>query len=649
MKKILGLFFTLILAVTLFACEEETTTVPVTTAAPTTEAPTTTPAPLKYSEGVKFEGVQLLGDYEFSLTIDPAELPYFYETLYASVGPMPMHVLAPSFALIDSDEEGATLIGGFGKIEDIIALDGYRYYPTVTAGPYKFVSFVNQVVTLEIDPLFKGDFEGNKPVIERIVQKRVNQTLDVELVISGEIDLVTGAIEGDKIEAATASTTATAQYYTRNGYGLLAMTCDFGPTEDPIVRQAVAHLTDREYVADVVLGGYGSIVFSEYGLAQWMYQEAAEDDVWMDAIDPYAFSVSAANDLLDQSEWKFESDGTTAWDSTEATATNEYYRYNAEGEVLELKHFGTENNDVTTSLRDKFLLNMPLAGIKYSITIGTFDTLLDHYYFGFELGEDRTYSLFNLATNFGTAYDPYYSWHSDWLLTWYNSQGMDNAELDGYMEDMRELEPTQKDEFLAIWKDYQILWNELIPNVPLYSNQYYDIYDKNLITTSDDPIFDGVYTGIATSIGTTSFFDWTAAITTMSFAVDTDNDVLVHGVPEMNGEFMAGFGNSSYDNYIRSLIYGYGTYSLNRAGEIVLNETVVDELEVVENTDGSKTYTFTIYDDLYWSDGVNITAADFVFAILFSGSQEWLRAGATSTAGEGLLGYSVYHTGEPQE
>ncbi|MFA5467252.1 MAG: hypothetical protein WC251_05310, partial [Candidatus Izemoplasmatales bacterium] len=203
MKKILGLFFTLILAVTLFACEEETTTVPVTTAAPTTEAPTTTPAPLKYSEGVKFEGVQLLGDYEFSLTIDPAELPYFYETLYASVGPMPMHVLAPSFALIDSDEEGATLIGGFGKIEDIIALDGYRYYPTVTAGPYKFVSFVNQVVTLEIDPLFKGDFEGNKPVIERIVQKRVNQTLDVELVISGEIDLVTGAIEGDKIKAAT--------------------------------------------------------------------------------------------------------------------------------------------------------------------------------------------------------------------------------------------------------------------------------------------------------------------------------------------------------------------------------------------------------------------------------------------------------------
>lgn len=639
MKKILALFSTLVLAVTLFACQQVTTTVPLTTAVPTTSAPTTTAAPLKYSEGVKFEGVKLLGDYKFSLTIDPEELPYFYETAYAAVGPMPMHVLAPSFAVIESDDDGATLVGGFGKIDDIIALDGYRYYPTVTAGPYKFVSFVNQVVTLEIDPLFKGDFEGNKPVIEKVIQRRVNQTLDVEQVISGEIDLVTGVIEGEKIEAAQNATTASADYYTRNGYGLLAMTCDFGPTKDVKVRQAIAYITDRQHVADVVLGGYGSVVYSEYGLAQWMYQEASEDKEWEDSINEYAFSIDAANELLDQTEWKYESDGTTAWDSSKATATNEYYRYNADKEVLTIKHFGTENNNVTTSLRDKFVLNMPLCGMKYEITIGTFDTLLNHYYFGFQLGADRTYCLFNLATNFGTNYDPYYNWHSDWLNTWYNGQGMSNEDLDELMVSMRQLDPEQRDEYLVLWKQYQILWNELIPNVPLYSNQYFDVFDKNLKTKAVG------YTGI----GTTSFFDWTAAITTMTYEVDTPNDVLIHGVPEMNGEFMSGFGNSAYDNNVRSLIYGYGTYAVNRGGEIVLNETVVKDLDVVKNEDGSKTYTFTIYDDLYWSDGVGITAADFVFAILFSGSQEWLRAGATSTAGEGLVGYMKYHAGEPKE
>ncbi|MDD3113296.1 MAG: ABC transporter substrate-binding protein [Candidatus Izemoplasmatales bacterium] len=642
MKKLLGLLFTLILAVTLFACDGATTAAPTTaaptTAAPTTAAPTTaaptTAAPEKYSEGVYFEGVQLLGDYEFSLTIDPEELPYYYETLYAAYGPMPMHVLAPSYAYIDSGDDGATLIDAYAKIDDIIAVDGYRYYPTVTAGPYKFVSFVNQVVTVVIDPLFKGDYNGHLPTIEKIIQKRINQTTDVQQVIDGEVDLVTGVIEGAKIQAAIAASTTGTHFFNRNGYGLLAMTCDFGPTMDVKVRQAVAHLTDRNYVTQQVLEGYGSVVFSEYGAAQWMFQEA-DDEGWVeDNLEPYALSVDSANDLLDDTEWKFESDGTTAWDASEATATNEYYRYNEDGEVLELKHFGTENNTVTDSLRDKFVQNMPLAGIKFSTTIGTFDTLLDHFYFGFELGEDRTYHLFNLATNFDTAFDPYYSWHSDFLNTWYNSQGVDDEDLDTLIMELRSIDPTSataRADYLAKWKEYQVRWNYLIPSVPLYSNQYYQVFDVALL-------------GVDTM---TPFYDWSAAICDIMWTTDTANDELIVGVPEMNGEFMTGFGNSSYDNWIRGLIFGYGTYAVTPGGEVVLNPTVVEDLEVVENDDDSKTYTFTIADDLLWSDGVPITAADFVFSVLFQASAEWARAGATSAAGQGLLGYDVYATGEP--
>ncbi|HPF41924.1 MAG TPA: ABC transporter substrate-binding protein [Bacillota bacterium] len=450
------------------------------------------------SEGIYFEGVKLIDEYTFSLTIDAAELPYFYETAYVSYGPMPMHELAMGSCYIDSDETGSTLYYGFLKIANIVDVDGYRYYPTVTAGPYKFVSFVNQVVTLELDPLFKGDYKGDNATIDSVIIKRVNQTLDVDLVISGEIDLVTGVIEGSKIEAAEAAATAETNYYNRNGYGLLAMTCDFGPTQDEKVRQAIAYITDRQYVVDQVLGGYGSIVYSEYGLAQWMYQDSEE---WVeDNLNTYDFSISAANALLDQTEWKYESDGTTLWDATKATSDNAYYRYNASGDRLVIKHFGTENNTVTTSLRDKFMVNMPLIGAEYTITIGTFDTLLDHYYFGFDLGEDRTYCLFNLATNFGTTYDPYYSWHSDFLNTWINSQGMDNEDLDALIVAMRETEPGDNETYLGLWRQYQALWNELIPNVPLYSNQYYDVYDSNLH-----------------GVETTPFFDWTQAIYTMYF------------------------------------------------------------------------------------------------------------------------------------
>jgi len=38
------------------------------------------------------------------------------------------------------------------------------------------------------------------------------------------------------------------------------------------------------------------------------------------------------------------------------------------------------------------------------------------------------------------------------------------------------------------------------------------------------------------------------------------------------------------------------------------------EYTVVTNEDGTETYTFTLRDDIYWSDGVAVTAEDFVFA-----------------------------------
>jgi peptide/nickel transport system substrate-binding protein len=40
---------------------------------------------------------------------------------------------------------------------------------------------------------------------------------------------------------------------------------------------------------------------------------------------------------------------------------------------------------------------------------------------------------------------------------------------------MRSLDPSQTAEFLEFWRQYQKRWNFLMPNVPLYSNTYFDI------------------------------------------------------------------------------------------------------------------------------------------------------------------------------
>lgn len=464
------------------------------------------------SADVGFRGVQLNGEYTFSVTIDGSQLPYFYELSYASVGPVPIHVFAPGVTIQQTSDGAKVGTGGFNNLTNIVAPGGYRFAPTVTAGPYNFVSFVNQVVRVEKNPTFKGDYRGHLPSIDSIIIRNVNQLLDVDLVISEEIDMTTGVIEGAKIQAAQAAANTNLSFYSRNGYGLLAMTADFGPTQDYRVRQAVALITDRQYVTDQVLEGYGSITFSEYGLAQWMYVESQD---WVDEnINPYNFSINASNDILDTTDYRFESNGTTPFDRSKATLNSSYFRHNAAGEIFQLRHFGTENNPISDSLQAKFELNMQLVGAQYDITIGNFAALLNNYYakaYGTP-DSDRQFHIFNLATNFAAAYDPFFQWNSEFVGTFNNPHGLADTPtnpaaplaagertLDELTVAMRLTTPGDRVTYIALWREYQLRWNKLMPNVPLYSNQYFDVYNQKV-----------------QGVATTPFWNWSIAVIDMS-------------------------------------------------------------------------------------------------------------------------------------
>ena len=419
-----------------------------------------------------FAGVKLVDDYTLQFIIDAAELPYFYELSYVTVAPAPMAVYAPG-ATIETTEEGSKIVCDdlLAALNNVTATE--RFAPTVVSGPYKFVSFENQTVTLELNENFMGDYQGNKPTIQYIVQKSIPQDTSHDAVIAGDVDIVAGTIEGYKIEAAKAAETVVTHSYLRNGYGYLAMHCDWGPTADANVRWALAYLVDRNAVVDYVLGGYGGIVHAEYGLAQWMYEEAGADLEEM--LTPFNLNVDKANELLDQTEWKYEADGTTPFDASKATADGSYLRYNAEGEPLQIHHMGSEENEVTDIIEIQYVANAPLAGIAFDVTRADFNALLDNFYYGYELGEDRYYNTFNLATDFAVAFDPYMNgWHSSKCGTWENSCQLADEQLDEIMMKMRALDPEQTDEFVDLWLQYEVRWQELMPQIPLYSNEYYD-------------------------------------------------------------------------------------------------------------------------------------------------------------------------------
>lgn len=437
------------------------------------------------SETDFFYGVKLLNDYEFSMTIDAELLPYIWETSYVMSYPISIDAYAPG-ASIEANENGTRITGVDLMAAANAVAGGERFAPTVSAGPYSFVSFENQIVTLKVNENFIGDLYGQKPKFEFITQAEVPQDLDVQMVINDEIDLVTGVIEGAKIEAAKAAPNVFDHSYLRAGYGYFGFHCDFGPTADVNLRWGLASLVDRSEVIDYVLGGYGGTVDAEYGLAQWMYQEKRSE--LASRLQPISFNIEVANEYLDMTDWRFEEDGETPFDAEKANSQGTYLRHNADGEALIMEHLGTEDNEITDVLEIIMVRNAPLAGIQYNFTRGDFAMLLDNFYYGFELGEDRKYHSFNLAVNFTPDFDPYYSSnHSDFAGTWINSLQISDPELDDLIMAMRSLEPDQLDEFADIWVDYQVRYNELMPCLPLYSNQYFDMLNTRVTGINSSP------------------------------------------------------------------------------------------------------------------------------------------------------------------
>ncbi|MFA7436026.1 MAG: ABC transporter substrate-binding protein, partial [Bacilli bacterium] len=396
---------------------------------------------------------------------------------------------------VKDDGEGAyiTDVDAAGTIKEVIAVSvnnsktGQRYKPTLTAGPYQFVSFKDQIVIVEKNPNFKMNYEGKTPFFDEVVIKQIATETDVEQVIAGTVDIVSGVISAAKIASVENSTTADYVSYARNGYGLIAFAQYWGPTQYEEVRRAMAYLLDRRVFLDQFLGGYGTLVNGPYGEAQWFYKETKDelDDVLIN----YTLDIEKANEELDNSPYKFESDGTTPWDPAKAVEGTGYLRYNAEGEKLFINHFSA-SSEVGDIILLQYEQNAWQVGLEFQYQLGEFDTLLDHYYYGSTLSEDAlTYHSFNLATNFYSDYDPYWSWHSS-LAGSTNNPGMtEDDEIDRITEEMQKLDPTQKDEFKELFVEFVTRWNEILPNIPIYSNEYFDVHSTRITGLQSTPVW----------------------------------------------------------------------------------------------------------------------------------------------------------------
>lgn len=200
---------------------------------------------------------------------------------------------------------------------------------------------------------------------------------------------------------------------------------------------------------------------------------------------------------------------------------------------------------------------------------------------------------------------------------------------------------TEDDVYATWWKLYMQRWNYLLPEIPLYSNEYYDLYNAQIEGVVEYPT--NPYWSPASAL-----IDWTSA--------KADNSIILGSSTDLSGKFRyATFGGTnpgSSDLDIQNLTTGLETVSTTKEGGYQWNDTVVKEHEEVENEDGTKTYTITIYDDLKLSDGSPVTAKNYLaFTMAFSTAVAAEAAGKDHMSGKTVVGYEDFaaYTGPDSE
>ncbi|MEG1771940.1 MAG: hypothetical protein RR352_01445, partial [Clostridia bacterium] len=125
----------------------------------------------------------------------------------------------------------------------------------------------------------------------------------------------------------------------------------------------------------------------------------------------------------------------------------------------------------------------------------TFDELLLYMYRDVSSGAKYgvpTYGMYNLATNFTAAYDQSFRFATkEPEYTQYNENCIKDDVLDKASMDMvYGVEFGDKEAYLANWVKFIERWNELLPEIPLYSNIYYSVYNAKIKNFNEGALWD---------------------------------------------------------------------------------------------------------------------------------------------------------------
>jgi len=363
-------------------------------------------------------------------------------------------------------------------------------------GPYMMTEFKeSEYVRLKVNP----DYVGNAPAIQEIIVKVTPSETELDQLLQGEVDMLDRSVEAEKIDAAKEADFLTTNNYFRHGGGTVVLHTDYEAFALTEVRQAFAFVFNRPKVIELFLGEYGIASQGPYSKNQWMMYDDDEMSMLGTAANS-RFEDSLINyDILD-ADGKFDEEANIAkahelLDAAVAKTEGEYANLTKDGETylwkgepLEIKITYTSFWSDTYNLvwNDDYVsrlgFNVSLHGLDWPVMYG--------HWTG-DQTEERQYHAFVGGTGYTIKSNPKGDYASGKIMPWgqpsnngprfSGGSSLTVAEWDQLLEDIENCHPiTGADEYRENWRAWITVMNAEVPVIPVYSNNYHDLYVSDL-------------------------------------------------------------------------------------------------------------------------------------------------------------------------
>ena len=374
------------------------------------------------------------GNEAFAEQKGPVVDPNYFFGIYAEApGILPKHILGP---MVDNDPLKSD------KVETLKESE-YARKPIGT-GPYVLTDWTaGTSLTFQARDKYHRGAPKIKNVVFTIVPK--SDTLIAQLK-AGEIDVITqDAIDVKDAPVLDEIETAQAFYITGTTWEHVDCNCEHDILKEKTIRQALMYAIDRQELIDKVFLGKTEMVHTPINSWSWAYNPQ---------VPTYAYDPAKAEELLEQAGWVKGADGIREKDGKKLSL-----KYGTTDSPMRMKVSPLLKDQLAKVGVDMVIEHMPgqvWFAEEGPLTQGTYELGQYAWVNGYDPGMDNKFAYH--STNIPTKEN---NWQGG------NYPRFSDPENDKLLDDG--LATLDKAERTKIYQDWQVLFSDALPTLPLFA------------------------------------------------------------------------------------------------------------------------------------------------------------------------------------